>query len=261
MEPVGEGRARLHELSKAACESAAFYLPPPWTWVPTPIPTGRKQLQAWLHAIWHEGNRMEKRRTGSKSALMTPTAGLSSVIFPGHLNQQTQANQPGRDPARAASSCPFSATLPYSTLLLTEEPWEMGLTSPELSFLLCKVRMIKPVSENCWELNVTTHVRQTVHTWDPTSSQKWPPDFPSSAGWYAFFPRSFSGLSAAQHFFLHWNPVSATAVSSPASFHALATSGGPIKERDQNPFPPGDFTWNDSLKTGRKVYPRTRRGT
>ena len=71
-EPVGEEHACLHELSKAACESAAFYLPPPWTWVPTPIPTGRKQLQAWLHAIWHEGNRMEKRSTGTKSALHDP---------------------------------------------------------------------------------------------------------------------------------------------------------------------------------------------
>ena len=44
-----------------------FYLPPSWTWVPTPIPTGRKQLQAWLHAVWHEGNGMEKRSAGTKS--------------------------------------------------------------------------------------------------------------------------------------------------------------------------------------------------
>lgn len=60
---------------------------PPWTWVPTPSPPGRKQLQAWLHAVWHESHRMEKKKKSitSKSPAHEPDCGAELCHLIGRL--------------------------------------------------------------------------------------------------------------------------------------------------------------------------------
>ena len=101
------GASASQNCSTQHAKELPFYLPPSRTWVPTPVPTGRKQRQAWLHVVWHKGNGMGKRSSGTKSPLRSQTVGLTSVTFLGHPNQQTQASLPSRDPARATIGCPF----------------------------------------------------------------------------------------------------------------------------------------------------------
>lgn len=156
MEPMGEERSRLPELSKAACERVTFYkcgFPHPFL-----LGAGRGEAAAGLTS-WCLARRQQdgkKEVLEPSQPLMVPTAGPSSVTFLGHLDPRAEAHQPGRDPGRAAPSCPFPLLLFFilllflpPTFLLTEEPWETGLTSSRLSFPPCKARMIKPISENC----------------------------------------------------------------------------------------------------------------
>lgn len=178
MEPMGEERSRLPELSKAACERVTFYkcgFPHPFL-----LGAGRGEAAAGLTSwclAWRQQDG-KKEVLEPSQPLMVPTAGPSSVTFLGHLDPRAEAHQPGRDPGRAAPSCAFPLLLFFilllflpPTFLLTEETWETGLTSSRLSFPPCKARMIKPISENCWELNVITHIKHVEHTWDPTSAQ------------------------------------------------------------------------------------------
>lgn len=69
---------------------------PPWTWVPTPSPPGRKQLQAWLHAVWHESHRMEKKKKEYYKQVTCSWARRRGwALSP---DRQTRASLPGSDP-------------------------------------------------------------------------------------------------------------------------------------------------------------------
>lgn len=88
-----------------------FYLTPSWTWVPTPMPPGRKQLQAWLHVVWHEGHGMEKRNTGTKSPPHEPDNGAELCHIPWSPGSADSSQPTWRRPSPGSQQAPLPCML------------------------------------------------------------------------------------------------------------------------------------------------------
>lgn len=157
MEPSWvRGCSCLPKPSKAAVKGHAFYLPPPVD-VGSHTHSYREEAAVGLTSCclaWRQWNGKKKHWNQVRpSGLRQQGWGLLHPLV------MWMSRAPSQGLGIRSPPSLFSLLTDWGGL-------GRGLTSPHLSLLLCSARRITATSENCWGLNVITHVKQVVHSWD-----------------------------------------------------------------------------------------------